>query len=182
MSLDSVELLMAMEEEFGLEVPDSDAEKMVTVGLAYEWFKDRVASADPVACLTQRVFYKLRRALVKNYGLDRNEITPNTRLTDLLSPWLIEKGWPFLQMFIDLETPPLAIAEETLGFRIEEKSLTMRELVESLISLNRRALAPEKLSEDEIWNRLVRVIEQQINCRREEIFYEAYFSRDLGID
>ena len=96
MSLDSVELLMAMEEEFGLEVPDSDAEKMVTVGLAYEWFKDRVASADPVACLTQRVFYRLRRALVKNYGLDRNEITPDTRLTDLLSPWLIEKGWPCL--------------------------------------------------------------------------------------
>lgn len=173
---------MAFEEEFGLDIPDSDAEKMVTVGLAYEWFKDRVASADPVSCLTQRVFYKLRRALVKNYGLDRNEVAPDTRLTDLLSPWLVEKGWPFLQMFIDLETPPLAIAEERLGFRLVEKTLTMRELVEVLISLNRKALAPEKLSEDEIWNRLVRVIQQQTNCNREEIVYEAYFSRDLGVD
>ncbi len=31
-SLDTVELVMAFEEEFGLEIPDEDAEKMVTVG------------------------------------------------------------------------------------------------------------------------------------------------------
>ncbi len=31
-SLDTVELVMAFEEEFDLEIPDEDAEKMVTVG------------------------------------------------------------------------------------------------------------------------------------------------------
>ena len=31
-SLDIVELIMALEEEFDLEIPDSDAEKVVTVG------------------------------------------------------------------------------------------------------------------------------------------------------
>ena len=31
-SLDTVELIMAFEEEFGLEIPDSDAEKISTVG------------------------------------------------------------------------------------------------------------------------------------------------------
>lgn len=30
-SLDTVELLMAIEDEFGIEIPDEDAEKMVTV-------------------------------------------------------------------------------------------------------------------------------------------------------
>jgi acyl carrier protein len=30
-SLDTVELVMALEEEFGIEIPDSDAEKIVTV-------------------------------------------------------------------------------------------------------------------------------------------------------
>lgn len=36
-SLDLVELIMAMEEEFGVEIPDEDAEKIKTVGdaLAY---------------------------------------------------------------------------------------------------------------------------------------------------
>lgn len=32
MGLDSVELVMAIEEEFGLDIPDRDAEKMITVG------------------------------------------------------------------------------------------------------------------------------------------------------
>jgi acyl carrier protein len=31
-SLDTVELVMAFEEEFGVEIPDSDAEKIQTVG------------------------------------------------------------------------------------------------------------------------------------------------------
>lgn len=31
-SLDTVELVMAFEEEFGIEVPDEDAEKLQTVG------------------------------------------------------------------------------------------------------------------------------------------------------
>ncbi len=33
-SLDTVELVMAFEEEFGLEIPDEDAEEMQTVGQA----------------------------------------------------------------------------------------------------------------------------------------------------
>ena len=31
-SLDTVELIMALEEEFNVEIPDEDAEKMTTVG------------------------------------------------------------------------------------------------------------------------------------------------------
>jgi len=38
-SLDIVELIMALEEEFDLEIPDKDAEKIVTVGDAVEYIK-----------------------------------------------------------------------------------------------------------------------------------------------
>lgn len=38
-SLDIVELVMALEEEFDLEIPDEDAEKIVTVGDAVEYIK-----------------------------------------------------------------------------------------------------------------------------------------------
>jgi acyl carrier protein len=38
-SLDTVELVMAFEEEFGIEIPDEDAEKMQTVGDAIEYIK-----------------------------------------------------------------------------------------------------------------------------------------------
>jgi len=36
-SLDTVELVMALEEEFGIEIPDEDAEKMITVGEAIKY-------------------------------------------------------------------------------------------------------------------------------------------------
>jgi acyl carrier protein len=38
-SLDTVELVMAFEEEFGIEIPDEDAEKMQTVGDAIEYIR-----------------------------------------------------------------------------------------------------------------------------------------------
>jgi acyl carrier protein len=39
-SLDTVELVMAFEEEFELEIPDEDAEKIVTVGDAISYIKE----------------------------------------------------------------------------------------------------------------------------------------------
>ena len=39
-SLDLVELCMAVEEEFDIEIPDSDAEKLTTVGDVVEYIKN----------------------------------------------------------------------------------------------------------------------------------------------
>ena len=41
-SLDIVELVMALEEEFDLEIPDEDAEKIVTVADAVNYIKENV--------------------------------------------------------------------------------------------------------------------------------------------
>ena len=38
-SLDIVELIMALEEEFDIEIPDEDAEKILTVGDALDYIK-----------------------------------------------------------------------------------------------------------------------------------------------
>jgi acyl carrier protein len=39
-SLDTVELVMAFEEEFGIEIPDEDAEKLQTVGDAVRYLQE----------------------------------------------------------------------------------------------------------------------------------------------
>ena len=41
-SLDIVELIMAIEEEFDIEIPDTDAEKVVTVGDVVDYIKDNI--------------------------------------------------------------------------------------------------------------------------------------------
>lgn len=42
-SLDVVEVIMALEEEFDIEIPDEDAEKIRTVGDVIEYIKDRIS-------------------------------------------------------------------------------------------------------------------------------------------
>lgn len=43
-SLDTVELVMALEEEFGAEIPDEDAEKLTTVGEAIKYISGKSAA------------------------------------------------------------------------------------------------------------------------------------------
>jgi len=40
-SLDTVELVMALEEEFEIEIPDEDAEKILTVAAAVDFIKEK---------------------------------------------------------------------------------------------------------------------------------------------
>ncbi|MCP6759029.1 MAG: acyl carrier protein [Fischerella sp. CENA71] len=44
-SLDTVELVMALEEEFDIEIPDEAAEKITTVQEALDYINDKVAAS-----------------------------------------------------------------------------------------------------------------------------------------
>ncbi|MCS7063810.1 MAG: acyl carrier protein [Methylacidiphilales bacterium] len=44
-SLDTVELIMAFEEEFGVEVPDEEAEKLQSVGDVIRYIEEKVETA-----------------------------------------------------------------------------------------------------------------------------------------
>jgi acyl carrier protein len=43
-SLDIVELVMALEEEFGIDIPDEDADKMKTVGDALKYLQEHASA------------------------------------------------------------------------------------------------------------------------------------------
>jgi len=45
-SLDTVELVMGFEAEFGLEIPDEEAEKLTTVGDALNYLQDKLGNQE----------------------------------------------------------------------------------------------------------------------------------------
>src|ERR1700722_12370853 len=66
MGLDTVELVMEIEEAFDLTIPDEEAEKIQTIGQAYRYILARLAGpVDGTAvCLSAATFYFLRRKLM----------------------------------------------------------------------------------------------------------------------
>lgn len=45
-SLDTVELVMALEEKFGLEIPDEEAEKITTVGQTIKYIEEKTTGKE----------------------------------------------------------------------------------------------------------------------------------------
>lgn len=79
MGLDSVELVMAIEKEFGIEIPDSDAGSMYTVGDVYEWLKVRVATSNRDT--DEEVWNRLVQVFVRQTNARPDEIRPEASIT-----------------------------------------------------------------------------------------------------
>ena len=89
MGLDAVELLMAFEEEFELEIPNADAEKMCTPNQVVDYLVPRLKDRGqiilpPNSCLSQQSFYKLRTVLVNELGIERRRLRPGIPIRELL--------------------------------------------------------------------------------------------------
>lgn len=180
--LDSVELVMGIEEEFGLEIPDHEAEKLVKVGITFEYLKTRLAKETSENCISQKFFYKLRKALIQNFGTERRSITPDTYVTDLVSKKELEEGWPFLELFSELEFPPYETKQSFFWLlKQHDRPRTIRDIVMGMIDLNRYKIDLSKNTDAQIWTRLITVIVSQLNVNRDEVTYETRYVQDLGV-
>ena len=86
MGLDGVELVMEFENEFELVISDEDAERMQTVGDVIAFIADARELSFVRECPTAHVFYSLRRKLIDLFHVDRKQIHPSSRISNLLSP------------------------------------------------------------------------------------------------
>jgi acyl carrier protein len=179
--LDGVELIIAIEEEFGIEIPNRDAEKMTTVGEAYQFIRIKLSGRTPAECLSQRLFYKLRKSLIKVLGLRRHEIYPDTRLGEIMDLQDLEEGWPYVELCTELNLPDLKMPTRFFAWRREDRMLTMRQLVGAMVAINGDKLFEEANDDDKIWSRLKSVILRQLNVDPSEVRPEASFARDLGV-
>ncbi len=108
MGLDTIELVMEIEEAFDISIPDDRASKMLTVGDVYEFILEKTADATlkSSTCLTAAAFYDLRRHL-RFLGLAQSEIRPKTKLERVFPLIGRRSYWQTLSSRIDLRFPRL---------------------------------------------------------------------------
>src|SRR5688572_32218043 len=94
MGLDTVELVMEIEDAFGITIPDEDAEKIETIGQTAAYVVGRLRLMAPVTearswksrsyCATSRAFYQLRSELRSRFGIPRRLVMPTSRIGELV--------------------------------------------------------------------------------------------------
>ena len=107
MGLDLVGLVMEVEDEFGISIPDRDAERIQTVGDLYAYVRDRVAAAPVGSCRSREVFYALRRPFVSVCRADRSAVRPSGRVDDHLPTADRRAAWATLAANAGLKLPHL---------------------------------------------------------------------------
>jgi len=84
MGLESVELVLDMEDTFGISISDEEAEQIITPKHAISLIAKKVQIGDAQTCLTQTAFYRVRKVLVSEFGVERNSIKNESDLTKLI--------------------------------------------------------------------------------------------------
>ena len=106
MGLDGVELVMALEEAFGVDLINDDLSKTVSPRLIGDVIFSKLQATDERLCQSQRAFYILRKALMGLLGLKRQEVTLDCRLSAFIPRERERELWPQLQTVVGARTWP----------------------------------------------------------------------------
>lgn len=78
MGLDSVEILVEVEKTFGINIPDKEAEKIITIGDFHEAVWRHIENKNGRKCKSQLVFYKLRQSAGQRFNFPREDFRMET--------------------------------------------------------------------------------------------------------
>jgi acyl carrier protein len=77
--LDTVELVFAIEAEFGVVIPDEKAAKLNTVGDMHAFLVSELARCVPTAVDDELIYVKLREVICHHTGVKPEEVVPSAR-------------------------------------------------------------------------------------------------------
>ena len=178
MGLDAVEMILAVEEEFGIAIPDADAAGMITPALLISYVREAVGSrAESQACISLRAFHRVRAGLMKSTGVGRSEVTLRTRINKLFS------GPRRMELWKDFQVQASLAALPDLGFGAGWlfSPRSVNDLVTVAIRQDRDKMREMRSWTHEEVRQIVRqIISNQLGIR--EFDDNDEFVRDLLID
>ena len=83
MGLDSIEILMKVEDTFGIKIPDQEAEKILTVGDFHNSVWRHLAGKHSDKCKSQNLFYKLRESFTESFSFSPKQLKLDTSPEDI---------------------------------------------------------------------------------------------------
>jgi hypothetical protein len=90
MGLDGVEIIMRTEEAFGIEIPDKIAQQILTPAALVDFVAGNVPLKPTEECLSQQLFYRLRRGFRSQVKALSSTFDLNTPLKEILH----KDQWP----------------------------------------------------------------------------------------
>jgi hypothetical protein len=104
--LEGVELVLEVEEAFGVPISDPEAQQTKTVGQLHDLILSKLPTSE--GCGAMIAFHRLRRGF-QAQGVPRAEVTRDSRLALLLRLARRRKGWRDLSLVAGLKLPELRI-------------------------------------------------------------------------
>jgi len=194
MGLDTVELVMDVEETFEVKISDEAAQRIVTVGELFECVVNQLELAVAGKCLSAATFYEIRSSFQK-VGIEER-FGPSTRLSEVLPMRKRRSRWTELAEMSKLKLPALrrplwVVVLNTLAtvaasvycyvsMGIEEPWLVS--MSESVLALNFSEIMSKHgaMGRNDVWVVLRSLIVDNLGVEVDEVVPEADFVKDLG--
>jgi acyl carrier protein len=106
MGLDGVELVMALEEGFGVKIADAEAEACFTPAAVIDIIFSKLRASDHRVCVGQRAFYLLRKALTQRLGIPRSKVTLGADIRTFTAGRLEKEVWQHLKAAVQARSWP----------------------------------------------------------------------------
>ncbi len=197
MGLDSVDLLMSFEEQFEIQIPNSEAENILTINDMVDAIYNKIKINPNDTCISQLVFYRIRNDLIQ-LGISRDQITVDSKISELLKCDDLSSQWLELEQKLELNIPKLhdldidkTLNKEVrfLGFKIFDRKEpiaqnTLKKFTHWVVSLNHAQLIKlDNISSKYEIERIICIItEERTGIPLSEIEPHHSFHNDLGID
>jgi acyl carrier protein len=106
MGLDGVELVMAIEEGFGVTIADAEAEACFTPAAVIDLVFGKLRATDERVCVSQRGFYLLRKGMTQTLGISRRTVDLSADIRSLTAGRSERKVWSELEATVQARSWP----------------------------------------------------------------------------
>ena len=181
MGLDTVEIIVDIENCFNIHIEDEDAARIRTVGELIDHVWLLVKKEESNSCLNQIIFFRIRKFFTAKHAIIPKEFKPYLRINQIIIKEHLD------QVVIDLENElNLTIPNISNCWIINSKSIrfsdTIQDLVDKIIFDNMQFISKEKpISKTTVAGVIKYILKEISGVEIKDIPESAAIANDLGI-